>query len=72
MLTIDDVKSFLSACDIYYRVYFFVLYYAGLRGDEAKKLKWGDVDFSRNCLIVRKGKGNKMRVVPFDKTLAVP
>ena len=31
-------KAFLLACDRFYRVYFFTLYYGGLRGNEASIL----------------------------------
>jgi site-specific recombinase XerD len=68
ILSIDEVKAFLLGCDPFYRVYFFVLYYAGLRGNEAKTLKWQDVDFARSYLVV-KGKGDKQRIIPFDKTV---
>jgi integrase/recombinase XerD len=68
VLSIEEMKAFLLACDPFYRVYFFVLYYAGLRGNEAKTLKWQHVDFSRGYLVIT-GKGNKQRIVPFDATL---
>lgn len=68
ILSIDEMKALLLACDPFYRVYFFVLYYAGLRGNEAKTLKWQDVDFNRGYLVIT-GKGNKQRIVPFDETL---
>ena len=58
ILSIDEMKALLLACDPFYRVYFFVLYYAGLRGNEAKTLKWPDVDFSRGYLVIT-GKGDK-------------
>ena len=68
VLSIDEMKAFLLACEPFYRVYFFVLYYAGLRGNEAKTLRWPDVDFSRGYLVIT-GKGDKQRIVPFDATL---
>src|SRR3990172_5506378 len=68
ILSIEEMKAFLLACDPFHRVYFFTLYYGGLRGNEAKTLKWPDVDFSRGYLVIT-GKGNKQRIVPFDATL---
>ncbi len=68
VLSINEMKALLRGCDPFYRVYFFVLYYAGLRGNEAKNLKWENVDFGRESLIVT-GKGDKQRIIPFDATL---
>ncbi len=68
VLSIAEMRAFLLACDRFYRVYFFTLYYGGLRSDEAKKLTWPDVDFERGTLRIL-GKGNKLRIVPFDNTL---
>ena len=68
ILSIKETKAFLLACDRFYRVYFFIHFYGGLRGNEAKHLRWRDVDFQRGTLRVL-GKGNKLRMVPFDNTL---
>jgi integrase len=52
-----------------------VLLYAGLRRSEAVALKWSDIDFEDETILVRHGKGDKARTVPFlgndeDKTLS--
>lgn len=50
----NNVKHKLILC---------LLYYAGMRLDEVRKLKWQDIDFEREVVNVRKGKGEKDRVV---------
>lgn len=39
------------------------LYYAGLRLDEVRNLKWTDLDFEREIIHVKKAKGDKERIV---------
>jgi len=39
------------------------LYYAGLRLDEVRNLKWQDIDFDRGIIHVKTAKGEKERVV---------
>jgi integrase/recombinase XerD len=68
IMSIEETKAFLLACGRFYRVYFFTLYYGGLRGNDAKQLKWRDVDLQRGTLRVL-GKGNKLFMIPFDNTL---
>jgi integrase len=43
----------------------------GLRRHEAAQLNVGDVDLEKRLVIVRNGKGNKLRVVPITTQLAV-
>jgi integrase len=47
-----------------------VLLYAGLRRSEAVALKWTDIDFENETLLVRHGKGDKERTVPFLGNIA--
>lgn len=44
--------------------------FAGLRKEELLRLKYAEVDLGNLSLVVRKGKGNKDRVVPITSTLA--
>jgi integrase/recombinase XerD len=44
--------------------------YTGLRRAEGLSLTWGDVDLSSGTLVVRKGKGGKLRHVPIHPALA--
>lgn len=47
-----------------------VLYVCGLRVSEALSLKVGDIDFSMNCLSIRKAKRNRQRIVPIKESTA--
>ncbi len=45
-----------------------IFYSCGLRRSEGQRLDITDLNFDRQVLKVRKGKGNKGRLVPFNKT----
>jgi len=45
--------------------------HAGLRVSEMLALRWADVDLGSRTLLVRRGKGGKVRTVAVSKTLAV-
>jgi site-specific recombinase XerD len=45
------------------------LYYAGLRLDEARNIKWQDIDFDREIIHLKTAKGDKERVVFLHKKL---
>ena len=47
----------------------YIQFFAGLRIAETTKLKPIDVDFSKDILVVRSGKGNKDRAVPLHPRL---
>ena len=49
-----------------------LLYGTGMRLMECVRLRVQDVDFDRNLILVRNGKGNKDRVVPFPEILRTP
>ena len=51
------------------RTFLTVVYACGLRLDEARHLQTGDLDAARGQLRVRRGKGNKARVLPFPAPL---
>ena len=55
---IYNTKTFRDRCLIE------TLYYAGLRRFEAQNLDIRDLDFERKRITVRKGNGNKIRVIP--------
>lgn len=48
-----------------------IMVYAGLRLKEVADLAWADIDLARGVLIVRHGKGDKMREVPIAPALRV-
>ena len=51
------------------RLVFLVMLHAGLRRKESADLKWSDIDFERQLLVVRHGKGGKHRLVGLSATL---
>jgi site-specific recombinase XerD len=69
VLSIEEMQNFLMKAEPFYRVCFMTLYYAGLRDDEAKRLEWSDIDFSRMEIYV-KGKGDKERHIPMPDKLS--
>ncbi len=69
VLSMEEIHSFLSNAEPFYRVCFMALYYAGLRDDEAKRLEWSDVDFSREEIHLV-GKGSFERHVPMPTKLS--
>lgn len=67
----DEVRRLLSVVDNYKvstrlrdRALMRVLVYCGLRRSEIFNLNWSDIDFSTGTILIRKGKGEKDRVVP--------
>ncbi len=45
-----------------------IIYGTGLRKSEVHRLRVKDIDFDRNQIIVKRGKGNKDRPLPLPKT----
>jgi integron integrase len=62
VLTREEVQAILDALDGPTRLAALLLYGAGLRLLEALHLRVKDVDFARNQIMVRAGKGDKDRV----------
>ena len=62
MLTREEVQAVIDALDGPTRLPALLLYGAGLRLLEALRLRVKDVDFGRNQITVRSGKGGKDRV----------
>jgi integrase len=52
----EEVAAFLAACPAYWRPYFTVAFWTGVRPGELAALKWGDVDLSRGSLRIRAGR----------------
>lgn len=63
-------KIIQNANSHFHKSLFLALYHAGLRSDEAKRLKWSDIDFNHGWLKVADGKGGKQRIVPMSTRLA--
>lgn len=72
ILSVEEVRLLLHACELYSKTLFSVIYDCGLRAFEACNLKWNDISFDRRQVHVKKGKGRKDRIVPISsKTLQV-
>jgi len=64
-LTVNQVKQIYNAPSNFRdRVLIKTLYYAGLRRFEASELRVPDIDLVASRIVVVKGKGSKMRVLP--------
>lgn len=79
VLTMDEIKQLYEASyvpdnsnwddeiSIRDRAILSIVYGCGLRRNEAAHLNMHDIDLEKNILHVRKGKGNKERLVPLNK-----
>jgi integron integrase len=72
VLTRDEVHAVLSRLSGTHWLIASLLYGAGLRIMEALRLRVKDVEFSRNEILVRDGKGFKDRVTMLPAALAAP
>ena len=52
-----------------HKVVLALLYYAGLRVSEVRKIRWEDIDFEREIIHVKQSKGEKERMVFLHKKL---
>ncbi len=64
VLTRDEVRAVIRQLRGIHRLMAILLYGAGLRLLESARLRVKDVDFARNQIIVRGGKGDKDRATP--------
>ncbi len=68
--TAEEIEAVIQATvDQFHKSLFLALYHAGLRNEEARTLKWADVNFGAGFIRVN-GKGDKTRLVPMSKRLA--
>src|SRR5215470_3220388 len=70
VLTRDEVRGVIRSLRGTTRLMAILLYGAGLRLLEAAHLRVKDVDFARNQIIVRAGKGDKDRATPLPTVVA--
>jgi integron integrase len=69
VLSRPEVDALLAAMDGQTRLMAALLYGTGMRVMECVRLRVKDVDFNRNEIVVREGKGDKDRRVPLPATL---
>jgi site-specific recombinase XerD len=67
-LSLKETWLFLKACNPFHQAFFLCLYQAGMRSNEAKQLRWTDVDYERGIIRVW-GKGGKQRRLPIPHSL---
>ena len=72
VLSVGEVEAVLSHLDGAKRLIAMLLYGSGLRLLEALSLRVKDIDFARNTVMVRGGKGDKDRATVFPPTLHQP
>ncbi len=68
ILSADEVQRILEAAEPFYRAMFLCLYSLGLRMNEARQLKWSDIDRENMSLTVRQ-KGGTFKRLPISATL---
>lgn len=72
VLSIDEVQRILARLEGEVGLVARLLYGGGMRLMEAVRLRVKDVDFSRNEIAIRDGKGQKDRVTVMPVTLVAP
>lgn len=64
VLSREEVRRMIdSTVNLKHRTLLMALYYGGLRLNEVRTLKWGDIDFDRDLIHLKKTKGGKERIV---------
>ena len=72
VLTGEEVQSVLACLDGVPWLMGMLLYGAGLRLMECCRLRIKDIDFARNEIVIRDGKGNKDRYTMLPRGVAGP
>ncbi len=72
VLTRDEVRSVLARLDGTYRLIATLLYGCGLRQIECLRLRVKDIDFAKNQITIREGKGQKDRVTMLPAMVREP
>ncbi len=70
VLSTAEVKRLLGVMEGVHGLIAALLYGTGMRLLECLRLRVGDIEFDRNLIVVRRGKGDKDRVVPLPATVA--
>ncbi|MFA5100529.1 MAG: tyrosine-type recombinase/integrase [Candidatus Omnitrophota bacterium] len=68
ILSVEETIRILDAAEPFYKAMFLCLYSIGLRMDEARNLKWRDIDRENNTVIVRQ-KGGSFKRLPLNSML---
>jgi len=68
-LTIDEEKRLLDECNEYLRPIVITALHTGMRKSEILNLRWNQVDFERECVVVVYAKNDEVREIPMSATL---
>lgn len=68
----EEVRAILSHLSGRYWLMASLMYGCGLRVDECLKMRVKDIDFARNQIFVRRGKGSKDRMTPLPEPVKKP
>lgn len=64
VLSKEEINDMINrTLNLKHRLVLGLLYYGGLRLNEATRLKWQDLDFNRKVIHIKKAKGDKDRIV---------
>lgn len=70
VLSKEEISRMIeSTNNMRHKLILMFLYYAGLRLDEARNIKWQDINFDRETIHLKTAKGDKERVVFLHKKL---
>src|SRR3989338_1523406 len=70
VLSKEEITKMINTTNnLKHRLVIMFIYYAGLRLDEARNLKWKDIDFDREIIHLKTAKGDKESVVFLHKKL---
>ncbi len=70
ILSKEEINKMIeSTKNLKHKLVIMFLYYAGLRLDETRNLKWQDIDFDREIIHLKTAKGDKERVIFLHKKL---
>ena len=76
VLSPEEVLGILKAAEPFYRAFFLCLYTLGLRMNEARQLKWEDLDFKAHTVRIQQ-KGGTWKILPLsawtvEEIMAIP
>ncbi len=64
ILSKKEIEKMISSINnVKHRLIILITYATGMRASEVANLRWGDIDFKRNTIHIRRAKGKKDRIV---------
>ena len=68
-LRVDEIERLLNSCSSHLRPIVKMALFSGMRKSEILNLKWKDVDFQNNLIVLRDTKSGKMREILLNQSL---